>query len=380
MFQPLDAELDPATRALLAHFGFERETFARLRARLAAGQAEDRDNRLVGPLAAPEAGDVFRLPPLGSSERLRLHERGLAELRAGHVAVAILAGGMATRFGGLVKAAVPVLGSDSFLTLKLRDIGQVAALVQRRLRVCLMTSFATDPLIGALAREACSDQIQVETFPQFISLRLLASGDLLRDRAGMPSPYATGHGDFSFALRRAGLLQSLREDGVRYLFLSNVDNLAATLDPATIALHVERTLALSFEVVRAEPEDKGGLPARLDGTLQIIEALRYPEGFDARSIPLFSINNFVMNVAALDRDFDLTGFRVTKQVDGQPAVQFERLVNQLTAHLPSGALWVEREGPDTRFLPVKDPPELALRLPAIAQVLRTRGASGAAAD
>ena len=370
----LESELDPETRALLLRYGFDAETFATLRTRLMRGEAEEADNRLKAPLAPPAEGDVLTLPPLGSSERVRLHERGREELRAGHVAVAILAGGMATRFGGVVKAAVPVIDGLSFLTLKLRDIAQVARTAGTRLTACLMTSFATHAPISEMARQACSSELRVEAFPQFVSLRMLPSGALFRGRDGKLSPYAPGHGDFVPALRRAGLVTQLRDQGVRYLFVSNVDNLAATLDPATIALHIERAAELSFEVAPLAAGDKGGVPARVEGRLQIVEALRYPAGFDERSIPLFSINNFVMDLAALDRDFDLSWFRVGKQVDGVTVVQFERLINQLTADLRSSALLVEREGSDGRFLPVKDPPELTARLAAITQILRMRGA------
>lgn len=160
---------------------------------------------------------------------------------------------------------------------------------------------------------------------------------------------------------------------MRYLFVSNVDNLAATLDPALIALHIVRDAEISFEVVEARPGDKGGVPARVDGRLQIVEAPRYPVGFDEASIPLFSINNFVVNVAALARDLDLTWFRVTKQVEGRPAVQFERLANQLSEHLRTSVFEVPREGVEGRFLPVKDPSELAARISDIEKTLRARG-------
>ncbi|MET0340370.1 MAG: UTP--glucose-1-phosphate uridylyltransferase, partial [Polyangiales bacterium] len=344
-----EAEVDPETRALLTRYGFDAHTFEGLRARLRSGDADDESNRLTVPLASPREEDLALLPARGTIAHERLNTQGIAVLRAGQVAVVILAGGMATRFGGVVKAAVPVLGDDTFLTLKLRDLAQVARSTGTRLTSLLMTSFATHSTIDAMARAACTEQLQVETFPQLVSLRLQPSGALFHERDGRASPYAPGHGDFSFALRRADLPARLRSAGVRYLFVSNVDNLAATLDPALIAMHVARDAEISFEVVPLAAGDKGGVPARLDGRLQIIEALRYPAGFDERSIPWFSINSFVVNLAAVDRDFDLSWFRVTKQVDGAPVVQFERLVNQLSAHLHACAVAVAREGVEGRF-------------------------------
>jgi hypothetical protein len=44
----------------------------------------------------------------------------------------------------------------------------------------------------------------------------------------------------------------------------------------------------------------------------------------------------------------------------------------LTAFLPTRFVEVPREGPDGRFLPAKDPDELARRLAAIALATRSR--------
>ena len=371
----LDDGIDTNTRELLARYHFDEACFEQLRARLSRGHAEEADNRVQGELEPPHPDDVARLPALGTSERERLHADGLAALSRGQVAGVILAGGMATRFGGVVKAGVEVLAGQSFLQLKLRDLEQLARRAGTRLHVMLMTSFATDAAIQSmlLSDYDSGSALQVEAFAQFVSLRLSQTGELLRDHAGKVSPYATGHGDLVFALRRAGLLTRLRSAGVEHLFVSNVDNLAATLDPAVIGAHLANQVGMTFEVSPLQAGDKGGVPARLDGRLQVIEALRYPAGFVESSIPWFSINSFVLELAQLERDFPLDWFRVTKQVEAQPAIQFERFVNQLTAFVSSRALAIERAGADCRFLPVKDPAELRARLPLIQSVLHGRG-------
>ena len=55
---------------------------------------------------------------------------------------------------------------------------------------------------------------------------------------------------------------------------------------------------------------------------------------------------------------DLTWLVAEKQVDGEPAVQFERLYHELSAHVPTTFLVVPRHGPRGRFLPVKEPADL----------------------
>ena len=64
--------------------------------------------------------------------------------------------------------------------------------------------------------------------------------------------------------------------------------------------------------------------------------------------------------------------KVEKKVDGATAVQFERLVGELTAFLPTTFLEVPREGAESRFLPAKDPEELASRLGTIRLVAESK--------
>jgi UTP--glucose-1-phosphate uridylyltransferase len=369
-----DLGLDSDTVQLLERYGFDRATFDGLRARLARGEAGSETNRLQGKVEPPAPGEVVPLPALGSAARKALSARGEAAIRAGEVAAVVLAGGMATRFGGVVKAAVEVIPGKTFLDLKLADIRAAATRAGGAVPVHLMTSFATDAEIAKLARAATSPAAPVQTFSQFISLRLLPDGSLFRDGRGGVSPYAPGHGDLTFALRRSGTLAKLRSQGVKSIYMSNVDNLAATLDPAVIGAHLESGRAISVEAADKAKGDKGGAPARVDGVLQIVEGFRFPKGFDQDSIPVFNTNSFVLDAAAVDRDFPLTWFSVTKEVEGKQAIQFERLVGELTAFLPCHVIGVSREGDDGRFMPVKDPPELEARRPAIAALLARRGA------
>jgi len=370
--------LDDETAELLRRYGFDGDTFALLRERLKRGEAGDERNRIDGVVEPPREGDVVTLPPRGSAERARLDELGRGHLARGAVGVVVLAGGMATRFGGVVKAGVEALDGRSFLELKVADVRRLAERMNARIPIYLMTSFATDAEVGRLAAALTSEAAPVRCFPQLVSLRLTPEGELFRDARDALSPYAPGHGDLPLALARAGILESFRAAGGELLAMSNVDNLGATLDPAVIGFHVESGAAVTAEVVDKEPGDKGGAPARVDGALQIVEAFRFPAGFDQDTIGVFNTNTFVLSAAALGtgEDFPFTWFAVRKEVDAKPAVQFERLVGQLTAFLPSAFLRVARSGDDGRFQPAKDPAELEARRPAIRALLRARGVIG----
>lgn len=368
-----DIELDEETSALLQRYGFDATGFGELCDRLRRGEAGDDANRIRGRVEPPRPDDVRALPPLGSAERARLDAIGRDAIAAGKVGIVTLAGGMATRFGGVVKAAVDAVDGHSFLELKLGDVARLAERVGGRVPAFLMTSFATDAEVTRLGAGLSTERAPVEAFAQYISLRLTPDGDVFRDDEGHVSPYAPGHGDLPIALKARGVLSRFRAAGGELLFMSNVDNLGATLDPAIIGLHLEAGVAITAEVVAKLPGDKGGAPARVDGDLQIVEAFRFPDDFDQDTIGVFNTNTFVLSAEALERDFPLTWFAVRKKVDGREAVQFERLVGQLTAFLPSAFVKVERGGPDGRFQPAKDPDELERRRPEIRALLRARG-------
>jgi len=356
--------LDPTLLSRLSPWGFDPVQFDAFIARC---DQPTHSNAVKGALAVPAKEDVRPLGAPGSPEHARLSALGKAALDRGEVGVIILAGGMATRFGGVVKAVVPVLEERTFLKLKLDDVRAVSTTAP----VYVMSSFTTHERLEQHVKELGATNTFV--FPQFVSLRLTPEGTVFREADGDVSPYATGHGDLTFAFRRSGHLATFRAHGGTLLFMSNVDNLGATLDPAVIGAHLDSGKALSAEVVRKVKGDKGGAPARLDGVPQIIEGFRFPAEFDQDSIPVFNTNTFVMDAAAIDRDFALPFYKVEKKVEGATAIQFERLVGELTAFLSTTFLEVPREGAESRFLPAKDPEELANRLGTIRLVVNARG-------
>jgi UTP--glucose-1-phosphate uridylyltransferase len=267
----------------------------------------------------------------------------------------VLAGGMATRFGGVVKAVLAAVDGLSFLEAKLVQTSALEREVGITVPVALMTSFATDAAIRAHVVERELGEPLV--FNQFVSLRLERSGELFRDSGGRPSLYAPGHGDLIPALRRSGTLDALRDRGVRLVTVSNVDNLGARVDPVVIGAHLASGRPLTCEVARKEG-DMGGAPVRVDGWLQLVEGPRFPPEFDQELVPVFNTNTALFHIDALDADYDLSWLYVLKDVDGRPAVQLERLYHEVSAFVPAQYLEVPRRGPRGRFLPIKTPADL----------------------
>jgi UTP--glucose-1-phosphate uridylyltransferase len=372
--EELDA-LSPALRNRLAARGFE----ARRLLEWAAGLGGD-------PLARNRLrAEVRRFPeealdrvPAGDAERARLRALGQAELERGALAVCVLAGGMATRMGGVVKALVELHEGATFLDVRLAERERVGERSGRAPPLWLMTSEPTDAPIRA-ALEARGAGEGVATFEQHVSLRLTPEGALFRDEAGEPSVHATGHGDLVDALRSSGLLASFVAGGGRHVWISNIDNIGATIDPVILGRHVERAAPLTVELVGKHAGDRGGIPVLADGRAIVAEQIRLPESFDDEATRVFNTNTFLVEARALlGLSAPWTYLEVRKQVGERTAVQFERLLGEMTTMLPAAMLHVEREGPHGRFVPVKDIDELERARALVRErstLLRPRGAS-----
>ncbi|MFO0551199.1 MAG: UTP--glucose-1-phosphate uridylyltransferase [Polyangiaceae bacterium] len=379
------ATLPSQLRARIDERGFRVDRLAAWASTI--GKGRDARNRLTGRVEPPADGDVVSLPAEGSAEHETLRKTGVELLAAGHVALCVLAGGMATRMGGVVKALVEALPGKTFLELRLAEQRAVERLAGRKPPLWLMTSEATrGPIEAALGSKNDGEHLAV--FEQCVALRLDPDGRLFRE-ADAPaddpdhgySVYATGHGDLPEALGKSGLLQRFldKNKGEGFVYLANLDNLGATLDPAIIGWHAERCRAggakLMVEVVDKVGSDRGGVPVRWNGRRIIAEEFRLPLELDPATIRVFNTNTFLVEAASLAsaEHFDFTFVEVEKKVAGRTAIQFERLLGEITVPLEPSFLRVPREGTSSRFLPVKDNDELARRRPEIEAVARARG-------
>ena len=179
-----------------------------------------------------------------------------------------------------------------------------------------------------------------------------------------------GHGDVYASLLASGMLERLLEAGKRWAFVSNADNLGATLDGRILAwLAAEQIPFLSESCPRTEADRKGGHLAvrKSDGRLVLREtAQTRPEDEEAMQDVTrhryFNANNLWVDLRALrdvldERDgvLGLPLIRNEKTVDpsdpdSTPVVQIESAMGAAIAVFDGArALLVGRD----RFVPVK---------------------------
>jgi UTP--glucose-1-phosphate uridylyltransferase len=365
----IEGELRELTKGLEG-VDLDRERIEKVAREIRSGRLGREGNRISGEPEPPLPDDVDDLANLTAPVRQQFLETGREALERGEVAVAVLNGGMATRFGGGVKGIVDAIDGRSFLELK-----RAQALRYERVPFLVMTSFATHrATLRYLEEHRLGDG--VFPFMQFVSLRLTPEGELFRDGHGRISPYAPGHGDFPDALRKAGLLSELQRRRVRVLLLSNVDNLGADPDPIVVGYHLSQGRPLTVEVAPSVPHDAGGGPARLGGRLQILESFRLPPRFDLGSLPYVNTNTLLLSPSVLAREHPLDWFYVEKNVDGRVAVQMERLVGQISAFVEAAFLGVAREGHEFRYFPIKTPDDLETLRADPVRVRRIRASVG----
>ncbi len=361
-------ELDPQSRATLEANGFDTAAFEELRRRLADGSLTALGNVVSGLVEPPLPSDLVQLPAPGDPGFAEAESAGIDAIKAGTVAMVVLAGGMATRFGGGVKAVAEAIDGRSFLEVKLDETARLGRALDTDIPVALMTSFATDEAVRAhVADRGLGDPLW---FCQTAAPRLRPDGSVFVGTDGRASLYGPGHGDVLSTIRSSGTLDALTRRGVRTIVVSNVDNLGARLDPVVAGMHRRAGTPLTVEVV-TKGNDTGGAPARVDGHPQLLEAMRFPPEFDQSRIPVFNTNTSLIDLDVLADPIELTWLVVEKSVEGDTVVQFERLYHELSAFVQTTFLVVSRDGPRGRFLPVKEPGDLAEVRPLLRQLLAT---------
>ncbi|MFC2091990.1 UTP--glucose-1-phosphate uridylyltransferase [Elusimicrobiota bacterium] len=338
---------------LLDKYNYPRNEIEELIEAYRSGKINQHDNIIREPFQCPQDDDLKRLPPADSQDYNMMEDIGIKSLEDGELAMVILNGGMATRFGGVVKGTVEVFDGRSFLELKIRDGYHVS----HKTRFIIMNSFATAAKTSEhlKMKEFFGMQDSIWMFDQFIAPRITEDGTYLDTSDPQAAFYGPGHGDFPYALKTSGLLDKFIDGGGKYIFFSNVDNLGARIVPAMLGFHIMGASELTAEVAEKSSSDIGGAPMIVDGKLQLIEGFCFPDDFDHSQIDVFNCSSYWVNAESLKKDFSLPWYLVKKKVADQAVIQFEHLAGDMTKFLDTSFIRVSRK---ERFYPIKRPEDL----------------------
>jgi UTP--glucose-1-phosphate uridylyltransferase len=358
-------KIEAADLERLVDDGFDPEGWERVWGQYREGRW---DGELVvdGSRLAPPADEHLSIPPEpGSGEHERYEQLGREAIDRGHVGAIVLNGGMATRFGGVVKGTVEVVDGRSFLDLKISQIRSAG----KGVHVYLMNSPATHGATLDHLSHLATARALTRTFLQPVGLRVDDDGALVRGEDGQLSTAGMGHGDVLRAFHGGGL-DHFRRKGGRVLMVSNVDNLGATLDPLLVGMHIYSARRASVVVARRRPEDRGGMPVLLDGRCVLLEGLRWPAGLDDSAYSTFNTNTFLLDADVFDDPPELDAYPVRKKVAGREVIQFERILGEVTHHMDTNYVVVPIAGDGSRFIPIKKREDLDSSRQQIVSVMR----------
>lgn len=312
------------------------------------GDLSREKNIIKGTLSPPLKEDIKKSPLLGTKDYEHILKVGQNAIDNKEVGALILAGGMATRFASnRPKGIFPIFHSKTFLQLKAEDCRKW------HVPLYIMTSFYSHELINSLFKKNeffGIPHFNVSLFQQYKLPRIYKDGTIVTDKNGKIDYATSGHGDFIFALKESGLLAQFLEQGGKYLFFSNVDNLGATINPAIIGHHILSQKNMTVELALKRRGDKGGAPVLINDRIQLLEGFSFPKNFNQDSILVFNTATYIFTGNILKESFDLPWYIVEKKVKDKNIIQFERIAGDLTKFIDANYLEVER---DDRFLPVK---------------------------
>jgi len=234
---------------------------------------------------------------------------GEEALRRGAVAVLLVAGGQGSRLGFEKPKGMYQIGPVSNASLFQIHCEKVLATARRYGRpvpLLVMTSPATHADTEAFFREHDNFGLppaDVRFFQQGTMPAVdIATGRLLLEAPGRLFLSPNGHGGTLTALADSGLLGELEARGVQHVFYFQVDNpLVKVCDPEFLSAHVQaRSEASSKVVFKAQPEEKVGVLAAVDGRCAIIEYSDMPAAMaaerDASGVLAFRAGNPAIHI------------------------------------------------------------------------------------
>ncbi|KAF8060290.1 hypothetical protein HT031_004825 [Scenedesmus sp. PABB004] len=235
-------------------------------------------------------------------------------------AVLKLNGGLGTSMGlEKAKSLLEVKDGKTFLDLIAEQVKVMRSAHGCAVKFVLMNSFSTSADTRAFLAKAHADLLDEPYVELMQNMSPKVDAASLAPASYPEDPHLEwcppGHGDIYPSLLGSGMLDRLLADGVTTLFVSNSDNLGATLDPQLLAWFAGSGTAFAMEVCeRTAADKKGGHLARrkADGKLLLRESAMCPDADkgafeDVGLHRYFNTNNLWVNLPMLKATLDAAG-------------------------------------------------------------------------
>lgn len=270
------------------------------------------------------------------------------------------------------KSMIEVRSHQTFLDLIVKQIQHLNRECGVDVPLLLMNSFNTHDDTVKLIEKYIMNEVSIKTFNQSRFPRIVRDTllPLPKDTVGsLEDWYPPGHGDIYQSLVNSGLLDKLLESGKEYLFISNVDNLAATVDFDILAHMEDSKSEFLMEVTdKSRADIKGGTLITYHGKVKLLEIAQVPKQYvpefqSIKKFKIFNTNNLWVNLRAIKRVVETGALKAIdiianpKVVDNVPVIQLE------TAAGAAIQFFQNAHGinvPRSRFLPVKNTSDLFL--------------------
>ncbi|XP_050736828.1 UTP--glucose-1-phosphate uridylyltransferase-like isoform X2 [Eriocheir sinensis] len=290
-----------------------------------------------------------------------------------------LNGGLGTSMGCQgPKSIIPVRSELTFLDLTVQQIEHLNKTYGSSVPLVLMNSFNTEEDTQKVVRKYQGFQVKTYTFnqsryPRINKESLMPIAKTSGPDTDLEAWYPPGHGDFYLSFKNSGLLQEFINQGKEYVFISNIDNLGATVDLGILSflLAGENSGKCEFlmEVTdKTRADVKGGTLIQYEDKLRLLEIAQVPKEHvdDFKSVKTFKIfntNNLWIKLSAVNQvleegTIDMEVIINHKHLDnGLNIIQLEQAVGAAVKSF-NGAVGLNV--PRSRFLPVKKTDDLLL--------------------
>ncbi len=290
------------------------------------------------------------------------------------LAVLKLNGGLGTSMGlTSAKSIIPIHDGKNFLQVIREQMDVVRTRAKQDIPLVFMNSYNTqadfdaDSSMKNLNPDGTPASFQQNMVPRIYEADLMPVGDGKSEDHWCPP----GHGDVYLALQTTGILDRLLSQGRRVAFISNGDNLGATVDERILSFFLEDKLDFAMEITPKSPADlKGGVlfRRRAHRNISLLETAQVePEHIkdfeDTKRFPYFSINNLYVHLETLrDRlrsgSLKLSLIVNPKDWQGKKVLQLEAAMGSACENFENmKVIQVDRD----RFSPVKNCSDLLVR-------------------